>query len=101
MRSLLTAMLGLAMGLGAVSLIHAQDQKNDKDAPEVEAQFKKLDKNADQKLSLEEFVDGRSSDQTEKQATDAFMKADKNKDNSLSLAEYKTTAEKKPEKQPS
>jgi Ca2+-binding EF-hand superfamily protein len=98
MRSLLTAMLGLTVGLGVLSLSHAQDQKNDKDAPDVEAQFKKIDKNGDQKLSMEEFVDGRPSDQTEQQATASFAKADKNKDNSLTLAEYKTTIAKNPEK---
>lgn len=100
MRNLLTALLGMTLGLCVIPLVCAQDKEREKDAPDIEAQFKKLDVNGDQKLSMEEFVNGRASDQTEKQAEEQFAKADKNKDNFLSLAEYKTTATKKPEKEP-
>lgn len=98
MRNLLTAFLGMTLGLCVIPMVCAEDKE--KDASDIEAQFKKLDVNGDQKLSMEEFVNGRASDQTEKQAEEHFAKADKNKDNSLSLAEYKTTAAKKPEKEP-
>lgn len=98
MRSLLTGMLGLMLGIGIVQLASAADARAD-DA-QIEAKFKSLDKNGDSKLSMEEFVAGRGSEQTEEQAKAAFEKADINQDGFLSLVEYKTTVAKKPERDP-
>jgi Ca2+-binding EF-hand superfamily protein len=100
MRNLLTAMLGMMLGAGLLAPATGDDSKSERDAPDAEAKFKMLDKNGDSKLSLEEFVAGRRSDQSEQQAKEIFKQADIDKDGFLSLAEYKTTVEKKPEKVP-
>ncbi len=101
MRHVLTGMLGLALCLGTIATINADDPDRRTANPlDAVAEFQKLDKNSDGKLSKEEFVAGRNSEQTEEQAAAEFVKADKDKDGMLTLEEYKAIAPKKPEKEP-
>lgn len=67
------------------------DEKPTPDPAEV---FKKLDKNSDGKLSLEEFKGKRE----EEAAKKAFDRIDKNKDGSISLEEFKARPMKKADK---
>jgi Ca2+-binding EF-hand superfamily protein len=83
MRSLFALVLALGF---AVPALAADDKPKDKPSPEE--QFKKLDKNSDSKLSLEEFKGKRQGDKATK-AEENFKKKDKDNDGSLTLEEYK------------
>lgn len=64
--------------------------------PNPEAQFKKLDTNADASVSLDEF---KASPQSQKDTTKAeamFKRLDKDGDGKLTLEEFKTRGPKKP-----
>jgi Ca2+-binding EF-hand superfamily protein len=65
-------------------------QAADKPKMDKEAAFKKMDKNADGKLSLEEFTGKRDAEMAKTQ----FAKLDKDKDGSLSLEEFKAAGKK-------
>jgi Ca2+-binding EF-hand superfamily protein len=65
----------------------------EKKAPDLDAAFKRLDKNSDSKLTLEEFVGKREGDKAET-AKKAFARLDKNSDSSLSLEEFKARGKK-------
>jgi Ca2+-binding EF-hand superfamily protein len=75
--------------LGGISAAWAAE----KPAPDLDAQFKKLDANSDAKLTVEEFVAKRTGDKAE-MAKKAFARLDKNSDGSLSLEEFKTRKKK-------
>lgn len=64
---------------------------DEKEKPEPEVVFKKLDKNNDSKLSFEEFKGKRE----EEKARKAFDAKDKDKSGDLSLEEFKATPKKK------
>jgi len=66
-------------------------QAADKPKVDREAQFKKMDKNSDGKLSLEEFTGKRDAEMAKEQ----FAKLDKDKDGSLTLEEFKAAPMKK------
>jgi len=88
MRSLFA--LIVACGL-AVPAVAADDKPKEKPSPEE--QFKKMDKNGDGKLSLDEFKGKRQGDKATK-AEETFKKKDKDNDGSLSLEEFKGKAKK-------
>lgn|GEM_PF-1235260 len=64
--------------------------------PDLDTQFKRLDKDSDGKLTEEEFVGKREGEKADK-AKAQFKKLDKNSDGSLSLEEFKTRPKKKGE----
>jgi hypothetical protein len=65
--------------------------KPKKPKPSPEQVFKKLDKDNNGSLSLEEFTGKRDAAKAEK----AFKRRDKNNDNKLSLEEFSATPKKK------
>jgi Ca2+-binding EF-hand superfamily protein len=67
---------------------------DEKPKPDPEMMFKKLDKNSDGKLSLEEFKGKREGDKAAA-AEKAFKAKDKDNDGSLSLEEFKAMPPKK------
>jgi Ca2+-binding EF-hand superfamily protein len=77
-----------AMSFGSIDSAVAAAKKD------PEARFKKLDKNSDSKLSLEEFVGKKTGEKKEK-AEKAFKKRDKDGDGSLTLEEFKGKKKKK------
>ena len=83
MKQLLCVMLAAAMSFGASGIAVGAGKKKDQDAA-----FKKLDKNGDKKISLEEFV-GKKTGEKKTKAEKRFKKRDKNNDNFLSLEEFK------------
>jgi Ca2+-binding EF-hand superfamily protein len=93
MRKLLawTMVFGFAAGTcgGAFAADGADKKKRD-----PEAQFKKLDKNSDGKLSLDE-VKGKAEGKRAEAAEKRFKAADKDNDGALSLEEFKSMSEKK------
>jgi hypothetical protein len=80
----------LALGVGSLGFA-AQDKK---DKPKPEDQFKKMDKDGNGKLSLDEFV-GKKKDEKKTKAEEAFKKMDKDNDSSLSLEEFTAKGKKK------
>ena len=90
MRKLLSwaVLSALVVGGAALPLLAA-----DKPAPDLDAQFKKMDANSDAKLTVEEFVGKRTGDKAET-AKKAFDRLDKNSDKSLSLEEFKARKKK-------
>lgn len=93
-------MLRLTSGILAVAVVAfvataAMAAKADaKPKKTPEQRFARLDKNGDEKLSLEEFV-GKKTDEMKEKATKRFGKLDKNGDKSLSLEEFKAGLKKK------
>ena len=88
MRSLFA--LIVACGL-AVPALAADDKPKEKPTPEQ--QFKRMDKNSDGKLSLEEFKGKREGDKATK-AEATFKRKDKDNDGSLTLDEFKAKGKK-------
>jgi Ca2+-binding EF-hand superfamily protein len=82
--------LALAAAFCAPLLLSAQEKK-DQD-PEV--LFKRLDKNNDSKLSMEEYL-GNTEGEKKTKKENRFKNLDSNKDNFLSLEEFKAGAKKK------
>lgn len=82
--------LALVAGMFSPGILSAQDKKK----PDPEAQFKKMDKNSDSKLSLDEFKGKRTGDKATK-AEETFKRKDKDSDGFLSLEEFKAGGKKK------
>jgi Ca2+-binding EF-hand superfamily protein len=80
--------LVVVAGLCMPGFVSAQEKKAD-----PEAQFTKMDKNGDKKLSLEEFKGKRTGDKATK-AEEQFKKMDKDSDGSLTLEEFKARGKK-------
>jgi Ca2+-binding EF-hand superfamily protein len=86
----------LAAVMGGAS---AEEPKKEKKKPDLAANFKKLDKNGDEKLSKEELV-GKKVDEAKAKAEKLFTTLDTDKDGSLTLTEFTTRkAPKKPKDQ--
>lgn len=81
----LVMLLAFTFAVGVTPALAAGDK--------AEKRFKKLDKNGDGKLSVEEFVGKKTGKKAEK-AKKAFAKRDKNDDKFLSLEEFKTKKKK-------
>ena len=101
---MLRFVLSLALAVCVGTVAYAKDGCN-KAAPKktVEEQFKALDTNSDNKLSLEEFLaplskitDATKAEKAKAQMTKGFKKADKDNDGFLSLDEFKALKEAKP-----
>ncbi len=90
MRKMMSMVLGgsLTLVLAAGSLAVAQD------AGKAEEAFKKIDKNGDGKLTLDEFKDGKEGKKLEG-AEKRFKAMDKDSDGSVSLEEFKAGFTKK------
>jgi EF hand len=82
--------LALAAGVCAPLVIYAQEKKDQ----DPEAVFKRLDKNSDNKLSLEEYL-GNTEGEKKTKKENRFKTLDTNKDNFLSLEEFKAGQKKK------
>ncbi len=89
----LACMLSVFAVLGFLGTPFAM-AKADKPKKSPEVRFKNLDKNGDEKLSLEEFLGKRSGDQKTK-GEKQFSKRDKDGDGALTLEEFKTMPKKK------
>jgi hypothetical protein len=66
----------------------AQEKPDEKKKPDREAAFKKMDKNNDGKLTVEEFKANKKGKALEN-ADKAYARLDKDKDGSVSLEEFK------------
>ena len=84
-------------GIAAIALLAAGPAEAAKKGGTPEEQFKKLDKNGDNKVSREEFESGGDKKKNKK-AGKLFDKLDKNGDGSLSLDEFKAISELKKKK---
>lgn len=81
--------LALIAAMFSPGILFAQDKKK----PDPEAQFKKLDKDGDGKVSLAEFKGKRTGDKATK-AEEQFKKRDKDSDGFLTLEEFKAGGKK-------
>lgn len=107
MKKMLMCLLGVGMSVSLLTTGFAQENKNEEKKPEKKQPdrtviFKRLDKDGDSKLTKEEFVASRKTDEAKKKAETQFTRRDKNKDGSLSLEKFtaepakKKPADKKP-----
>lgn len=93
MKTLFSGLTALSLFAGMFAL--PASAADEKPKPNPEEQFKKMDKNGDEKLSWEEFK-GKQKDEEKLAAREKQFKAkDKNKDMFLSLEEFKAPAKKK------
>lgn len=97
MKRLMTWVCLFGFMAGLVGHAAAQDKKPEKKKPDLEANFKKMDKDSDGKLTLAEFKANKKGKGLEN-AEKLFGRLDKNKDSSLSLEEFKTRGKKAPKK---
>ncbi|HSG71349.1 MAG TPA: EF-hand domain-containing protein [Planctomycetaceae bacterium] len=100
MKKMLMCLLGVGMSVSLLTTGFAQEKKNEEKKPEKKkpdpaAVFKRLDKDGDSKVTKEEFVASRKTDEAKKTAETQFARRDKNKDGSLSLEEFTATPTKK------
>ena len=84
MRRLLSSMF---VALCMIGLAYVPASAEDKPKPSPEEVFKKLDTNADGKLSEDEFVGKKTGEKADK-AKEQFKKKDKDGDGFLSLEEF-------------
>jgi Ca2+-binding EF-hand superfamily protein len=97
MKKLTTILAALALG---TSFSFAADEKpaaaaGDKPKRNPEEMFKKLDKDSDGKVTLEEFKESPMAKRDGAKPEEMFSKRDKNGDKSLSLEEFSAPREKK------
>lgn len=87
-------LVGCLAALFTAILCGSPADAQEKKKPDLDAQFKRLDKNGDGKLSLEEFKGNRTGEKAEKAETQ-FKRMDKNNDGFLTLEEFKNRGKKK------
>jgi Ca2+-binding EF-hand superfamily protein len=92
---LLAALVGVSFAIAAEGDAPPKPAKPDKPKATPEDVFKKLDKDGDGSLSLEEFKASPAGKKDAAKAEDAFKRKDKNNDQKLSLEEFKARAPKK------
>lgn len=97
MKRLMTWVCLFGFMAGLVGQAAAQDKKDEKKKPDAEAVFKKMDKDSDGKLTLEEFKANKKGKALEN-AEKAFARLDKDKDSAVSLEEFKNRGKKAPKK---
>ncbi|HWA98279.1 MAG TPA: EF-hand domain-containing protein [Pirellulales bacterium] len=90
MRKTFSRLLLVAAACGLFAIPASAADKPKRDPAEV---FKKLDKDGNGKLSLEEFTGKKTGDDADK-AKAAFTKLDTDKDGSLTLDEFKNRKKK-------
>ena len=90
-------LIALASPFLLLSLLSADDPPKSKKRSSVEEVFKRLDKNNDGKVTLDEFK-ANPSIKNKDAAAKAFKSADANADEKLSLAEFRDWAEKMAER---
>jgi Ca2+-binding EF-hand superfamily protein len=95
MKKLLLMVLGVTFGLSSVTIGAADEKKPEKKAPEPEAVFKRLDKDSNGKLTKDEFLASRKTDEAKQKGATQFDRKDADKDGSLSLEEFKAMPGKK------
>jgi hypothetical protein len=86
--------VSLVLGLFAVALVAAPVAAQEKKKPDQDAQFKRLDKDSDGKLTEAELVAKKTGEAADK-AKARFAKLDANKDGSVTLEEFKAGGKKK------
>ena len=92
MKKILSILLLAAVSFGVAGVVSAADKPKDK--PDAAARFKKIDKDGNGKVSLEEFV-GKKEGDKKTAAEKAFGKKDKDGDGSLTLEEFSAKPKKK------
>ena len=75
-------------------LLAAQANGKGKGGPKAEANFRKLDKDGDGKVTLDEYI-GLKEGEAKAKALKTFQKLDTNRDGHLTLEEYKAASAKK------
>lgn len=91
-----TLLAGFIAGMVS-SPAFAAEKKKKKKKQDLDAVFKKLDKDGDKKLTLEE-VKGKRTGKKAERAEKLFKRLDKDKDGSLTLEEFKNLKKKKKKK---
>lgn len=81
-------------GIVSLNVLGLSAFAEDKPKPSPEERFKKLDKDSDGSLTLEEFK-GKAEGEKATKAEDRFKKLDKDSDGKLTLEEFKAGAGKK------
>ena len=98
MKKFLMGMLTAAFAVGLLAGPSAMAaEKKEKKKKDPEAIFKKLDKDSDSKLTLEEFTGKRTGKKAEA-AKKRYAKIDKDSNGSVSLEEFKASFTKKKKK---
>jgi len=88
MKPILLSLLAVPFLAVAVQAEEAKPAKPDKPKPDPEAAYKKLDANADGKLTLEEFKAGPRWKKEPEKAEGVFKKRDKDSSGDISLDEF-------------
>lgn len=96
MKKVLSMVLLAVISFGVTGFVNAADEKPKK-KPDAAARFKKMDKDGDGKLSLEEFIGKREGEKKEA-AEKVFNRKDKDSDGSLTVEEFSATPKKKKKK---
>lgn len=91
------ATLSALVALSASSALAKEEGEKKKASPE--AAFKKLDANADSKISEEEFLASPAAQKDAEKAKARFKALDKDSDGSLTLEEFSAAPEKKKKKE--
>ncbi len=94
-------LLALIASAGLVAAEDAPAKREGKKAPQDPAEaFKKMDKNADGKVSQEEFLAVKRWQDKQDQGKEVFAKADTDKDGNLTVEEFKAHVAKRGAKGP-
>ena len=97
MKRLLTWVCMLGFLASLIGQAAAEDKKPEKKKADPEAVFKKMDKDSDGKLTLEEFKAGKKGKALEN-AEKQHARLDKNKDGAVTLEEFKARGQAKKKK---
>lgn len=90
----LSIALGMAIATAAVGVAEEKPQKGE-GKPDAEMMFKRLDKDGNGALTVEEFLGKREGEKADK-AREVFKKLDKDQNGTVSLKEFKERPMRKP-----